>query len=254
MNGPIPDWLGTQRPVRLNSLAMPPDLRVAVLAPHPDDFDAAGVTMRLFQRNGNRITLAVLSSGTGGVEDGFCNPPSREEKARVRECEQMESLRFFGLPPERAAFLRLADDETGELADSPENGQAIRRYLLENLPQIIFLPHGNDTNRDHRLVWSLASGAASDLGWGITAFLIRDPKTVAMRMDAYTAFGEEEAGWKARLLRFHRSQQQRNLNTRKKGFDDRILDVNRQAAKELGIAALYAEAFELASWGRTGTP
>jgi LmbE family N-acetylglucosaminyl deacetylase len=242
------DWLGTVRPACLNSLAIPPELNIAVLAPHPDDFDAAGVTLRMFQRNGNRISLAVIASGASGVEDGFCSPPSIEEKARVRENEQRASCRFFGLPPGQLAFLRLAEDDTGQLADRLENSQAIRRYLLDSAPHLVFLPHGNDTNRDHRLVWSLSRRAASGLGLGVTAFLIRDPKTVAMRVDAYTAFGEEEAGWKARLLLFHRSQQQRNLNTRKKGFDDRILDVNRQAAKELGIPAPYAEAFELESW------
>jgi LmbE family N-acetylglucosaminyl deacetylase len=240
--------MGAIRPACLNSLAIPPELRIAVLAPHPDDFDAAGVTLRVFQRNGNRISLAVLTSGASGVEDGFCSPPSREEKARVRENEQRASCRFFGLPPEQLTFLRLAEDETGQLADRQENGQAIRLYLLEIAPHIVFLPHGNDTNRDHRLVWSLARRAASGSGLNVTAFLIRDPKTVAMLMDAYTAFGEEEAGWKARLLRLHQSQHQRNLNTRKMGFDDRILGVNRQAAKELQIPAPYAEAFEWESW------
>jgi LmbE family N-acetylglucosaminyl deacetylase len=243
-----PDWLGTARPACLNALAIPSDLRVAVLAPHPDDFDAVGVTLRLFQRNGNRIELAVLTSGASGVEDGFCSPPSREEKARVREDEQRASCRFFGLPLERLTFLRWAEDGTGGLADRRANCGAIRRYLLEWAPQIVFLPHGNDTNRDHRLVWSMARRAASESGLSVAAFLIRDPKTVAMRVDAYTAFGEEEAGWKARLLRFHRSQQERNLNTRKKGFDDRILGVNRQAAKELQITAPCAEAFELEPW------
>ncbi len=225
------DWLGTLRPACLNSLAIPPGLRVAVLAPHPDDFDAAGVTLRVFQRNGNRVSLAVLTSGAGGVEDGFCSPPARAEKARIRENEQRASCRFFGLPPEELHFLRLAEDDAGQLADCRENDQAIRRYLLESAPQIVFLPHGNDTNRDHRLVWSLARRAASGSRLSVTAFLIRDPKTMAMRLDAYTAFGDEEAGWKARLLRFHQSQQLRNLNTRKKGFDDRILGVNRQAAE-----------------------
>ncbi|OGD18849.1 MAG: hypothetical protein A2W03_04190 [Candidatus Aminicenantes bacterium RBG_16_63_16] len=246
-----PDWLGTARPACLNALAIPPNLGVAVLAPHPDDFDAAGTTLRLFQRNGNPISLAVLASGASGVEDGFCTPPTRKQKAGVRESEQRASCAFFGLPPEQLVFLRLAEDETGKLTDSRENRLAIGRYLLKNASRIVFLPHGNDTNPDHRLVWSLASRAASELGLGVTAFLIRDPKTVAMRVDAYTAFGEEEAGWKARLLRFHQSQHERNLNTRQKGFDDRILDVNRQAAKELGIPAPYAEAFELESWGRT---
>ncbi|MBP1768990.1 MAG: hypothetical protein H6P98_3105, partial [Candidatus Aminicenantes bacterium] len=69
---------------------------MAVLAPHPDDFDAAGVTLRLFQRNGNRVSLAVLTSGASGVEDGFCSPPARAEKARIRENEQRASCRFFG--------------------------------------------------------------------------------------------------------------------------------------------------------------
>jgi LmbE family N-acetylglucosaminyl deacetylase len=202
----------------------------------------------LFQRNGNRVSLAVLTSGASGVEDGFCSPPARAEKARIRENEQRASCRFFGLPPAELHFLRLAEDDAGRLADCLENDDAIQRYLLERAPQIVFLPHGNDTNRDHRLVWSLARRAATGAGLSVTAFLIRDPKTVAMRVDAYTAFGDEEAGWKARLLRFHRSQQQRNLNTRKKGFDDRILDVNRQAATELRLPAPYAEAFELEPW------
>jgi len=186
----------------------------------------------------------VLASGASGVEDGFCTPPTRKQKAGVRESEQRASCAFFGVPPEQLVFLRLAEDETGKLTDSGENRLAIGRYLLKNAPRIVFLPHGNDTNPDHRLVWSLSRAAASELGLGVTAFLIRDPKTVAMRMDAYTAFGEEEAGWKARLLRFHESQHERNLNTRQMGFDDRILGVNREAAKESGVPEPYAEAFE----------
>jgi LmbE family N-acetylglucosaminyl deacetylase len=244
-----PGWLGSRRPAALNLLAIPRDLRVAVLAPHPDDFDAAGVTLRLLHKNGNRIAVAVLASGWSGVEDGFHGLSSGADKARVREDEQRESCRFFGLPPEQPAFLRLTEDGTGRLADIPGNLEAIRRYLSEQAPHLAFLPHGNDTNLDHRLVWSMTRRAASDLRLGVTALLIRDPKTVAMRIDAYTEFGEEEAGWKARLLRFHRSQHQRNLNTRQKGFDERILSVNRQAARELGIAAPYAEAFELEFWG-----
>ena len=42
-------------------------LRVAITAPHPDDFDAIAVTMRMLHRNGNTIDLAVLTSGMSGV-------------------------------------------------------------------------------------------------------------------------------------------------------------------------------------------
>ena len=69
-----------------------------------------------------------------------------------------------------------------------------------------------------------------------------------MRYDFYTAFGPEEADWKATLLRFHQSQHQRNLNTRGKGFDERILEVNRQTADECPGDQEFAEAFECVFW------
>lgn len=70
-----------------------------------------------------------------------------------------------------------------------------------------------------------------------------------MRPDLYTYFGEEEAAWKAQLLRFHRSQQERNLKTRGQGFDQRVLEVNRQAVAEAGGPLPYAEVFELQAFG-----
>ena len=83
------------------------------------------------------------------------------------------------------------------------------------------------------------------IGLPVAAFLIRDPKTTDMRIDCYIEFTEQEARWKAELLRCHASQHQRNLNTRNHGFDERILQVNRESARILGICQPYAEAFEI---------
>ena len=116
-------------------------------------------------------------------------------------------------------------------------------------PAIVFLPHGNDTNADHRRTCSLFMRAASEAGFSLAAFFNRDPKTIRMRYDFYTAFGPAEAEWKAALLRFHESQQQRNLNTRNIGFDERILEVNRQIAAECPGQQDFAEAFEYGFWG-----
>ena len=66
-----------------------------------------------------------------------------------------------------------------------------------------------------------------------------------MKIDLYTPFDEKESEWKRKLLRFHRSQQQRNLAKTGYGFDERILNVNRQSAKEIHKEIRYAEAFEL---------
>ena len=76
-----------------------------------------------------------------------------------------------------------------------------------------------------------------------------DAKTVSMRPDLYMYFNEEDAAWKAQLLRFHRSQQERNLKTRGQGFDQRVLTLNRQAAIKGSGRMPYAEVFQLEPFG-----
>jgi LmbE family N-acetylglucosaminyl deacetylase len=102
------------KPFRLDNVDVPKGLTVTVLAPHPDDFDAIGATLRRLRDAGNRIHLAVLSS-CSGVEDSFCSPPTLEQKRAIREQEQRDSCRFFGLPDDCLAFPRLTPtpDRTG---------------------------------------------------------------------------------------------------------------------------------------------
>lgn len=234
------------RPLRLDPWPWPSTWRVTVLAPHPDDFDTAGVLLRRLDRAGCDIRLLVLSSSANGVEDGFCDPPTPEAKAALREREQRESCRFFGLPDDRLTFLRLEVDEPGGyLRDGEPNREALARSLVPLRPDLVVLPNGNDTNPDHRLAHAWWKRLSRERGPGAAALLIRDPKTVAAPDDAYIPFGDAEAGWKAELLRFHRSQHQRNLNTRGYGFDERILRLNRESARRLGIAEPYAESFEI---------
>lgn len=233
-------------PVTLNELSIPSGLRLLALAPHPDDFDAVAVTMKRFFESGTEIFVAVASSGASGVEDSFCTPPTTLEKAGVREAEQRRSCEFFGLPGDHVRFLRLAEDAAGMITDTESNFAAIAEVFNELSPSLVFLPHGNDTNADHRLIYAMLSRLAGNSEHCFTAFLNRDPKTIALRMDVYTPFDEMDAGWKAELLRFHQSQHQRNLNTRGYGFDERILAGNRDNAKFYGIKThAYAEIFEL---------
>jgi len=237
------------RPVLLSACSIPPEMGLLVLAPHPDDFDEISVTLRLFKDNGNTIHVAVASSGASGVEDSFCTPPTKDTKAKIREQEQRRSCHFFGLPETDLDFLRLEEDHDGHILDHQDNYERIRRCVDTIRPAIILLPHGNDTNIDHRRTYSFMRRVASEGGVSFAALLNRDPKTICMRYDLYTAFGPAEAQWKATLLRFHKSQQQRNINTRGVGFDARILEVNRQIARECPGEHEFAEAFEYEFWG-----
>jgi LmbE family N-acetylglucosaminyl deacetylase len=235
-------------PVDLTTCAFPSECRLLVLAPHPDDFDMMGVTLRWFRDRGNPIFLAVVSLSPGGVEDGFCAGAASGAKAAVREEEQRRSCRHFGLPEEHLTFLDLDEDAAGHTLESPENRDRVRAHLLVVRPDLVFLPHGNDPNTGHRRTSRLLARLAPELPFPLAALSCRDPKTVSMRYDLFTPFGDAEAAWKAALLRFHASQQQRNLNRRGKGFDERILENNRSTARECPGHAGYAEGFECAVW------
>lgn len=234
------------KPWLLQHLVIDPEARILVLAPHPDDFDAIGVSMRYLRDNGNPIFVGVMSSGSSGVEDGFCSPPTADAKREAREREQIASCQFFDLPPSHLTFLRLQEDAQSHPLDSPSNLDHVRAYFHKIRPNLVFLPHGRDTNATHQLTYAFYERIASESVAPMTAFLNRDPKTIDMNHDVFTCFGEPEAAWKGQLLRCHQSQHQRNLNTRQYGFDERILRVNREIATSAPVETIYAEAFELA--------
>ena len=238
---------GRNLPCSFRDLAVPSNWRVAVLAPHPDDFDAVGITLKLLRENGNPIALAVINTGSG-VADSYRPGATRRDKARLRREEQENSLRFFGLAADRTTFLDLEMDGEDQPVDSQTNEQRVGDWLLPEEPDVVFLPHGNDTNTGHQNVYALFRTVVSRAERSLVALLNRDPKTIALRTDLYTPFGEDEAAWKGELLRFHDSQHRRNLQTRGHGFDDRILDENRRIASELSLDSEFAEAFEIETY------
>lgn len=234
-------------PLPLQSLSLPSPLTLVVLAPHPDDFDAIAVTLHYFHQRGDTIHLAVLTTGASGVEDGFNGACTTEEKAALREAEQTASCAFFGLPSDRVTFLRLPPDEKGNPRLDDANRACIRNYLSAHQADLVFMPHGNDSNMTHQRTYALFRAVAIADNLKLWAVLNQDAKTLAMRTDLYVPFDASSAKWKAELLRLHLSQHQRNVNTRGQGFDARVLAVNRQTGLKLGTE--YAEVFELERFG-----
>ncbi len=240
----ITSALTRKRPLRLEEAPWPVRPRILVLAPHPDDFDAIVVTLRFFRDRGDDISLSVISTSWSGVEDSFCDSPTPAAKAAVREAEQLRSCRLFGLTDDRIQFLRLQEDIAGDPLNDEDNCSAVSSHLASLRPDLIFLPHPNDPNPGHRLVYKMLCRHIAACNHRGAALLNRDPKTLDMRVDILTPFDDETASWKAELLRCHQSQHQRNLNTRGYGFDERILRANRLAAAEFTSGFAYAEVFE----------
>ena len=230
---------------------IPRNLRLLVVGPHPDDFDSIGVTLNFLAEEGSSLHVAVVRTGSG-VEDRYLPGATLTQKAEIRDQEQKNSARFFGLPETALSFLSLEKDGQEHLRDNAANFQAMAELIADKAPDVIFLPHGNDTNNGHRITCDLVRQVVVRQGRPLALFLNRDAKTVAMRTDLYMPFGEEMARWKAELLRFHDTQQQRNLATRGHGFDERVLALNAQIARDLKIDAPYAETFELEFYNLEG--
>lgn len=239
-------------PLPLQTLPLSDEFCILALTPHPDDFDAIGVTMRFLWDNGNPLYVAVATPGASGVEDTFCSPPTAEAKAALREQEQRASCRFFGLPEGHLAFLQLEEDEAGRPLEDDVNTDRVRQHLHKIRPAMVFLPHGHDTNLGHQRVYAMFRRVAQEAGYPLVAFMNRDPKTIQMRCDVYLGFGADTAAWKGALLRHHQSQHQRNLNQRGYGFDARILNMDQHNAEACSADAPYAEAFQLEFFGASG--
>lgn len=232
------------QPEPFRSLGIKPDQTIVVMAPHPDDFDAIAITLKGLFEQGNKISLGVLTSGASGVEDSFCSTPSHENKNSIREAEQLESCKLFGLDNKHITFVRLDEDESGAPLENMYNQLRINAYLAARKPDFIFMPHGNDTNSGHQRCQRMIEKARKELYFKTRLVLNRDIKTVSMEPHFYTGFNQLEAEWKAKLLLCHKSQHQRNMNTRNYGFDDRILEFNRQSAQDVNIPFEFAELFE----------
>ncbi|MGA0846632.1 MAG: PIG-L deacetylase family protein, partial [Luteolibacter sp.] len=177
--------------------------RWLILAPHPDDFEVVAVTMRRLADRGCELFLDVLTGGASGVEDAFAI--GWEAKTAAREHEQRDSCQLFGLPDAHLRFHRLSEDADGHMRDDPQNCACVMAILDRVQPEAVVLPHHNDPNADHRRTFRYFEQWRARQAQPPLALLVRDPKTVAMRLDLVTCFGAEDAEWKAGLLRCHRS-------------------------------------------------
>jgi len=113
---------------------------VMVLAPHPDDdVIACGGTLCAYHAAGARTQCVYVTDGRKG------NPAIEENQLVERRREEAaESSRIMGVT--RTVFLSNHDSA---LAITKQSTSELRRYLLEERPDAVFVPAFFDRHPDH---------------------------------------------------------------------------------------------------------
>ena len=133
--------------------------RLASVFAHPDD-DTHGVGGILAMAPDEiAYTLIVASSGEAGeIADPSLATP--ETLAKVREEEELESLKVLGVPDPNVHFLRYPDGQVAEIPRE-ELVERIAGILAEARPQVVvtFGPEGVTKHADHIAVGQAATEA-----------------------------------------------------------------------------------------------
>lgn len=127
--------------------------RVLVIAPHPDDEAiGCGGVICLHRRRGDSVHIVFLTSGEHYTEE-----VPAESNRSVREAEAGEAARVLDV--QGLEFLRLPD--LG-LSESIEPSASRLRPFLETFePDILYLPHPQESHPDHAVVLPIIRAAVA---------------------------------------------------------------------------------------------
>lgn len=163
--------------------------RLLVVAPHPDDeILAAGGLMQNVLGNGGQVEVVIVTNGDGQFLSPLLDHPLSTPRAvnyvnfgKRRQDETLAAMEKIGIDPSQVIFLGYPDGRLGELwtKDWPDVAPAIAPYtratsspyqntynpqssyrggdlfndllaiLINFQPDIIIVPHPEDTHSDH---------------------------------------------------------------------------------------------------------
>jgi N-acetylglucosamine malate deacetylase 1 len=214
-------------------------MNIVVFAPHPDDdVIGCGGTIAAHVQAGHGVTLVYLTSG----EAGSLNVPPDELRI-IREDEARKGMARLGVND--LIFLHFPD---GDLDFSPESIRTLVKLIREKNPDVVYLPHAQESPRDHRVTHELGMEAVrrasgpwfQDCGtepWAVNQVLAYEVWTPI----AFPTFYADITSWidcKTAALCCHASQVE-NV-----GYDEAVKCLNRYRGILSG-AGRYCEAFQV---------
>ena len=130
-------------------------MKILVISPHPDDEAiGCGGTIRKHIVDGDVVEAIFLTSGEKGGHAGLPEP----ELIRIREHESKKAQEILGV--NKIEFWRQRD---GNFQVTQENLRRLQDKLNTLQPQVVYVPHEQESHPDHRASADLVRRAAAAL-------------------------------------------------------------------------------------------
>jgi LmbE family N-acetylglucosaminyl deacetylase len=118
-------------------------MKILIIAPHPDDeVLGCGGTIKKWTKEGNEVYLCVVTKGYA--------PDWTEEFIKNRKKEADSSAKILGI--RKVFFLDLPTVKLDTVPQKDIN-DAITRCVEEVEPEVLYIPHRGDLNKDHKIVF-----------------------------------------------------------------------------------------------------
>lgn len=120
--------------------------KILVIAPHPDDeVLGCGGTIAKHVSGGDEVCLCIITKAY---------PPEwSEDDIKIRREEVLEVSEVLGI--KNTYFLDLPTVKLDTIPQKELN-EAIAQVMSEVRPEVVYIPHRGDVNKDHRLVFDAA--------------------------------------------------------------------------------------------------
>ncbi len=127
-------------------------MNVLVISPHQDD-EVAGCGGAIIKhcQKGDKVCVAYVTAGWSGIPE--IKP--RKEAIKIREGEAMNACKILGVG--KTIFMREKDRE---LSASNKITQKLISIIRKIQPNIIYVPHPGEKDREHKIAYEITKDAA----------------------------------------------------------------------------------------------
>jgi len=149
-------------------------VKVLVIAPHPDDeVLGCGGTIGKHVSAGDDVYLCIVTKAYSPEWSEHVIKEKKEEVLRVSEILGIEKIYFLDLPTVKL-----------DTIPQKELNEAITQLVNEVQPEVIYIPHKGDVNKDHQIVFDTVMIAIRPR-----------PNSVLQKVLAYETLSETEWGF-----------------------------------------------------------